>query len=205
MDSIIFDLDGTLWDSRENVAKSWNQVLKSYPYAKGTVTEKDLKKVMGLQLPDIAKVLFDYLDEERQLELIEKCSLIENQYLQEKGGTLYPKLEEVLQKLSQKFKLFIVSNCQDGYIEAFFESHGLEQYFKDFENPGRTGLTKGENIQLIMKRNHLSSPIYVGDTQGDRDAAAYAGIPFVYAAYGFGEVESYDYKIDGLEGLLRLK
>ncbi len=38
--------------------------------------------------------------------------------------------------------------------------------------------------------------MYVGDTQGDRNAARLAGIPFVYASYGFGNVEDYDYKID---------
>lgn len=149
-----------------------------------------------MQIPDIAKVLFDYLDEERELELINKCCQIENQYLLEKGGKLYPKLEEGLQELFKKYQLFIVSNCQEGYIEAFLEFHHLEKYDQDFENPGRTGLAKGQNIQLIIERNQLTCPIYVGDTQGDRDAAAYAGIPFVYAAYGFGKVENYDVKID---------
>lgn len=204
MDSIIFDLDGTLWDSRENVAKVWNQVLKQYSDARGTITKDDLKKTMGLQIQDIAKVLFDYLDEERQLALIRECSQAENQYLLENGGTLYPRLKEVLQELSQKYPLFIVSNCQEGYIESFFAFHRLEKYFVDFENPGRTGLTKGQNIELIMERNHLSSPIYVGDTQGDRDAAAYAGIPFVYAAYGFGTVEQYDARVERFEDLLQL-
>ncbi|MEK3699049.1 hypothetical protein NYE33_18925 [Paenibacillus sp. FSL R10-2199] len=55
-----------------------------------------------------------------------------------------------------------------------------------------------------MERNHLSSPVYVGDTEGDRRAAEITGIPFVYASYGFGEVSSYDYVIDRLDGFLGL-
>jgi phosphoglycolate phosphatase len=204
VDSIIFDLDGTLWDSRENVCKAWNQVIKSCPYAKGTVTVEDLKKVMGLQIPEIAKVLFGYLDEGRQLALIRECCEAENQFLRKKGGKLYPHLELVLAELSKKHKLFIVSNCQDGYIEAFFEFHRLEKYFQDYEHPGRTGLAKGKNIRLIMERNELTSPVYVGDTQGDCDAAACAGIPFVYAAYGFGEAKNGDYRIEQLADLLSL-
>jgi len=204
MDSIIFDLDGTLWDSRKAVAKSWSEVVKNSPDGRGEITEEDLKKTMGLQIKDIAKIFFDYLDEERQMELILECCRNEQLYLLDEGGKLYPKLEDVLQKLSERYKLFIVSNCQEGYIEAFYEYHGLSKYFQDFENPGRTGLSKGENIQLVIERNELKSPVYVGDTQSDRDATVFAEVPFVYAAYGFGQVDNYDYKIDQFEELLTL-
>ena len=37
-----------------------------------------------------------------------------------------------------------------------------------------------------MERNRITSAAYVGDTQGDLEAARLAGIPFVWAAYGFG-------------------
>ena len=47
---------------------------------------------------------------------------------------------------------------------------------------------KGENIRLIMERNQLERAVYIGDTQGDLDASHAAGIPFIYAAYGFGSV-----------------
>lgn len=107
----------------------------------------------------------------------------------------------MLESLSQKYKLFIVSNCQEGYIEAFYNYHQLETYFIDYENPGRTGLSKGENIKLIIERNQLKSPVYIGDTLGDQQAAKAAGIPFVYANYGFGEVEEYDYIIHSLREL----
>lgn len=196
MDSIIFDLDGTLWDSRKTVSKSWSKVVQEVQYGQGEVTEDDLKKTMGLQIKDIAARLFDYLDEAKQMELILKCCDREQVDLKREGGVLYPELEEVLQKLSSRYRLFIVSNCQEGYIESFYSYHGLERYFLDFENPGRTGLTKGENIKLLMERNNISAAVYVGDTQGDCDAAKFAGVPFVFANYGFGNPDSYDYLID---------
>lgn len=195
MDSIIFDLDGTLWDSRRTVSKSWSKVVQEVKYGRGEVTEDDLKKTMGLQVKDIAARLFDYLDEDKQMELILKCCEREQVDLRREGGVLYPDLEEVLQKLSSRYRLFIVSNCQEGYIESFYAYHGLEKYFLDFENPGRTGLTKGENIKLLMERNNISSAVYVGDTQGDCDAAKFAGVPFVFANYGFGNPDSYEYLI----------
>ena len=109
-----------------------------------------------------------------------------------------------IKKLSKKYKLFIVSNCQDGYIQCFFKAHKLEKYFIDIECSGVTGLSKGENNKLIIERNHLKNPVYVGDTAGDRESAIVANIPFVYARYGFGNVDDYDYVIDNFEEILSL-
>lgn len=117
---------------------------------------------------------------------------------------MYNQVEKVLEQLSEHYKLFIVSNCQEGYIETFYAYHQLDRYFLDYENPGRTGLTKGENIKLIIERNNLQSPLYVGDTEGDYQASKFAGIPFVYAEYGFGEVSGFDYSIARFDGLLEL-
>ncbi|MGM0901255.1 MAG: HAD family hydrolase [Bacillota bacterium] len=204
MDSIIFDLDGTLWDPTEVVVVAWNSVLKKKKEIINEITKEDLEGVMGLQVKQIGKKLFPELEEELQQNLLRECCEAECQSLGEHGGRLYDHVEEVLKILSKKYKLFIVSNCQDGYIETFYKYHKLDKYFLDYENPGRTGLTKGENIKLIMERNHLLNPVYVGDTEGDQKASKFAGIPFVYAEYGFGEVTSFDYSIKSFDGLLDL-
>lgn len=204
IDSIIFDLDGTLWDSSEAVTVSWNQTIDKLGVTRDKLTVEDIKGIMGLTIEAIAAKFFPNLDDKQRLDIVNQCCEDECLLLQETGAVLFPKLEEVLKELSKKYKLFIVSNCQCGYIESFFKAHKLEKYFLDFENPGRTGLTKGENIKLIIERNNLKNPIYVGDTAGDQKAAKAAGIPFVYARYGFGEVKEYDYTIDSFEELLRI-
>lgn len=201
MDSIIFDLDGTLWDSSETVLVAWNEILKNDKKIEKELTSDDLKATMGLQMHEIEKILFPEMEETYRRKLSNKCCEAERVLLEQKGGQLYEQLEEVLESLAQKYKLFIVSNCQEGYIEAFYKYHQLEKHFIDYENPGRTGLSKGENIKLIIERNQLKSPVYVGDTLGDQQAAKVAGIPFVYASYGFGEVEEYDYMIHSLSDL----
>lgn len=204
MDSIIFDLDGTLWDSRKEVCIAWNEVLRDLNIDK-KVTIEDMTSTMGMLLYDIGKMLFPDLDDGSMNKIINECCHRENKYLSKHGAKLYDNLELVLDKLSKKYKLFIVSNCNDGYIESFFESHKLDKYFVDTECPGRTGLSKAENIKLIIKRNNLKSPIYVGDTQGDCNSAMAAGIPFVHARYGYGkDVEPYDYVVDKIEELLEL-
>lgn len=204
IDSIIFDLDGTLWNSIEGVCGAWKAILENYPSITRVITTKDMEGCMGLTINEIGKKLFPDLDEDFQMKLMKECCETEQVYLAEHGGILFPKLEETLKKLSEKHKLFIVSNCQDGYIQCFFKAHKLDKYFIDFECSGVTGLSKGENNKLIIERNNLKSPIYVGDTNKDAESAKVAEIPFVYARYGFGNVEEYDYVIDSFEEILTL-
>ena len=205
IDSIIFDLDGTLWDSSEGVSKTWSIVLNKYDYERKEVTVEDLKICMGKQLDEIGEILFPNLSSEVRKNLMHECCTLENEYLGNYGGKLYENVEETLKELSKKYKLFIVSNCQDGYIECFFKAHKLGKYFTDYECPGRTGLSKGENNKLIMERNNLKNPVYVGDTEGDAESAKVAGIPFVFAKYGFGNVKEYQYVINKFEDLSTLK
>ncbi|GAJ97979.1 HAD family hydrolase [Geomicrobium sp. JCM 19055] len=128
----------------------------------------------------------------------------ENEALRQQGGELYEHVESTLEQLASRYSLYIVSNCQDGYIEAFYHYHNLGKYFRDYENPGRTGLSKAENIQLVISRNQLNASVYVGDTLGDQEAAKKAGIPFIYAGYGFGDVKTYDKMIHQPKDLLQI-
>ena len=144
---------------------------------------------MGMLLPDILHRLVPELDQERMKPILEEVLVEENAYVAAHGGVLYPRVEQTLAVLAARWPLFLVSNCQDGYIEAFFQAHGLGRYFTDYENPGRTGLPKADNIALVAERNGLRRPLYIGDTQGDYDAASKAGVPFLHAAYGFGRID----------------
>lgn len=187
LDSIIFDLDGTLWDSVDGTVVSWNRVLE----ARGMepfLNRGNLECQMGKLLPDIGADLFRDLSKEELLQLIDACVRCENEYLAKHGGKLYPGVPEVLEELSKNFPLSIVSNCEAGYIESFFEAHKLGHLFTDYENPGRTGLPKAENLKIIAARNDWKRPVYIGDTPTDYKSAQEAGMPFIHAAYGFGEV-----------------
>lgn len=155
IDSIIFDLDGTLWNSIAGICKAWQMVLANYPNITKAVTPEDMQGCMGMPMDEIGKKLFPEFDETLQRKLMKEFCETEQGYLAEHGGMLYPKLAETLEKLSQKYKLFIVSNCQDGYIQAFFKAHSLNKYFSDFECWGVTGLSKGETNKIIMARNQL--------------------------------------------------
>ena len=204
-DSLIFDLDGTLWDSTEPICKAWNIILAKHPEVnKAPITKEELFDCMGLPMYDIAAKLLPDQSKEVQKSLMDEMCAFENDYLAENGAVLYEGLKDTLDVLKKKYRLFIVSNCQDGYIEAFIKSHNMEEYFEDTECWGRTRLPKSESNKILVQRNNLKNPVYIGDTAGDAKAAKEAGIPFIFAAYGFGEVNESEY-IERIEAVSQLK
>lgn len=186
---IIFDMDGTLWDSSANVAASWTEKLRLIGSDRPEITKEYIMGVMGLTMDRIADIIFADLPKEQRMELLEQCCIYENDYLRDHGGILYPGLEETLVSLKEKYSLYIVSNCQKGYIEAFLDHFDFWKYFDDIECYGNNLLEKGDNIALLAKRNALERAFYVGDIQGDYDATMKAGYEFIHAAYGFGKID----------------
>ena len=204
-DSIIFDLDGTLWDSTQAAAAVWQQVVdEEFPDITDRVTAEKLKSLYGLPLEEIAVKVFEHSPAERALEAMWVCVKRQCPYLAEHGAVMMEGVKESLAALKKRYRLFIVSNCQGGYIEAFLEGEKLGEFFEDFECPGRTGKLKAANIRLIMERHGLKRPIYVGDTAGDQEASDEAGVPFIFAAYGFGHAKEYDARIDSFQELVTL-
>ena len=200
-DGILFDLDGTLWDATRPFYDAW----KTYLTGQGVPfphTMEAVKACMGLPMDAFFARLYPDMPKAQQDDLREKVLVYENQYIERTGGILYPAVCETLEALSKKVPLMIVSNCQDGYIEAFFKAHDTRKYFTDWESFGRTGLLKAENIALVVERNHLNAPFYVGDVQGDADASHKAGVPIVWAAYGFGEIRDAEARINTFGELL---
>lgn len=195
---IIFDLDGTLWDSSEQVVRSWNEILRRRPETDIQITVEDMHGYMGKTMKKIAELMMPGLSAEVREDILHECERCENDYLRGCGGVLFPGLEEALAELSERYGLYIVSNCQKGYIEVFLEYHKLEKYFSDHECNGGTGMEKGDNIRLVVERNKLDKVVYIGDTQGDCDASDYAGIPFIHAAYGFGTINREVPKVNNL-------
>ena len=204
-DSIILDIDGTLWDSTPIVAAAWNEAVRANPHISLQFTAQDLKQLFGRPLPAIADLAFPSLPEQERYALIDDCCLREHTALSASDqDLLFPGVADTIRRLSKKYPLFIVSNCQSGYIELFLEKSGLASCITDFECPGSTGFSKGKNIRLVMERNHLKHSVYVGDIEGDQKASKEAGIPFCHAAYGFGTVQNPDFSIQSFPELLTL-
>mgnify|MGYP002619891937 CR=1 FL=1 len=137
--------------------------------------------------------------------LMERCMATENQYLHENECPIgYPKVKETLLALSKTHRLFIVSNSQQGYPELCISKLGLTGCITGHLCFGDTGTGKGQTIRTLMEKHAVSSCAYIGDTQGDYEATVEAGVPFIWASYGFGTPAGYAGKIDSFTDLLKL-
>ena len=207
-DGLILDVDGTIWNTTGIVAEAWNKTIDTFFPQVPHVNAEILKGQFGKTMDVIADNLFGVLSAEDKKILMEKCCIYEQKALLENTKNItYEGVIETLKKLSSIIPIFIVSNCQSGYIELVIEKNKITPLIKDFECFGNTGKSKAENIKHVARRNGLKAPVYVGDTQGDYEACKEAGVPFIWAAYGFGKPEDNNYyaKIDSftqLESLL---
>ncbi len=185
----MFDLDGTLWDSCPACAVAWNHVLDKHGIPFREITTRDVQSVAGKPHEDCIRDVFAGLPEDQIQTLIAETMTEDIRFIRERGGVLYEGVAEGLARLSARYPLFIVSNCQAGYIEMFLELSGLGDLIRDHECWGNTGRPKGDNLGSLITRNDLKTPLMVGDAAGDRQAAEQCGVPFIHVTYGYFDLD----------------
>ena len=204
-ESLIFDIDGTLWDSRELVAEGFNIQLRKEGFDHLCMDAETLRPLFGKVMNELADAILDSIPAPERYELMERCLKTEQEYLFANECRIgYPKVKETFRELSKKHRLFIVSNAERGYPKLCIDKLGLGEYIQGHMCFGDTGTSKGKTIRTLMRKHNIESAIYIGDTQGDLEACREAGIPFIFCTYGFGQAESYDAKIDRFEDLITL-
>ena len=201
IDSVVFDLDGTLWDTCATCAIGWNNVLGRNGIAFREITAEDIRGIMGLPHHECVRRIFVGFPEHQLALLTDETASEDNRLAAEMGGALYPGVEDGVARLSRRLPLFIVSNCQVGYIETFLGWTGMGKHFRDVECWGNTGLAKAANLTRIIDRNGLRAPVFVGDGPGDQSAARECGVPFVYVYWGFGECQGADHAFSSFTAL----
>lgn len=196
---ILFDLDGTLWNTIIPTHKAANDIAKDNNLKE--ITLDTIIDGMGKDKIYNAKNYYPEVDLKKALELLDQSSQKCTEYLKNKEAIIYENIEKTLQTLSKKHDLYIVSNSFDNDYINTFKSY-LDVNFKDFIAAGALNINKAEAIQLIIKRNNIDKAIYVGDTKLDYDSSKEANIPFIYAKYGFGNIDKYEYSINDIKDLI---
>ena len=204
-DSLIFDIDGTLWDSRALVAQGYNEVLQKVGYPELCVDAEGLKKLFGKTMTEIADILLAKVPVEKRYEIMDQCMEVgDGKLLDDPCDIGYPGVKETLEELSKRYRLFIVSNSQCGYPETTMDKLQIGHLIEGHMCFGDTGTDKGTTIRILMERHNIASAVYIGDTQGDYEASCKAKIPFTWVTFGFGVPEGYDYKADSFTELAEI-
>ena len=204
-DAILFDLDGTLWDTVDGCVHAWNEVLAALPGSGDPLTPARMRSYMGKTNQQIARLMMPTLSDADAMSIMAECSAHEHDYLRAHGCVkLFDGVLDTLRTLSETYDLYIISNCESGYIEIFLDLFDVWDLFRGRACPGDTGLLKGDNIRLILTNAGNPRAFYLGDTEGDEQAARQAGIPFVHAAYGFGAAKSPDATLRSFRDLPQL-
>lgn len=189
-DSLIFDLDGTLWDASQASVNGWNEAKRQFNLTSKDITLKDMQGVTGKPFNECVRLLFPELSNEQLMDFFPMVDRYEEEAIKSEGGIFYDGALEGLAQLSEAYRIFIVSNCTRWYLNLFFKKSSLGRFVEGdlcFED---TKLPKGQNLIKIIDKYKLKSTIYIGDTEGDKLASEQAGIPFGFASYGFGCAKS---------------
>lgn len=206
-ESIIFDVDGTLWDSRALLAQAYNAQLESEGIGGLHVTAELLKPLFGKPMNELADGLFaGVVPAPERYRLMDRCILRMDRHMEDFAGAHmgYPDLRATMEALKKQHRLFIVSNGQKGYPQMAAKKLGLADLMDGYLSWGDTGKSKGQTILQLMQTHGIQSAVYIGDTQGDLEACREAGIPFIFTSFGFGQPESYYSKVDRFADLLEV-
>lgn len=172
--TILFDLDGTVWNSRPWYAES-------IAYLSGaSVCEIEHRLSTGENIVQLAKV-----------HGVSQPKLIQVATRDAKMIELYEQVRQTLETLrNRKTSLGVVSNLPGWLARPLLESNGLNEYFEIVITPCR-GLPAKPKPQGILNaleqigHGPNASTWFVGDGAVDACAAEAAGVKFVWASYGY--------------------
>lgn len=188
--SIIFDMDGTLWDAVDTYSEIWNETYRRLGID-ARVTREMLIECMGLPIDQIVdRIGVPGMDTDL---FVAELRRVDSELMPVMGGKLYPGVRSGIERLSGRYRLFMVSNCGPRGLEYFLQYTGLGKYIEGTLTNGQTHQSKARNIELLIDTHALHRSVYVGDTQTDCDAAHEAGIPMIYMSYGFGKCTDADH------------
>lgn len=199
-DSLIFDMDGTLWDAVDTYAESWNLIFQKLDIQR-TIKRDELLHVIGMDGKKLTRVMLPEFDDEKGMEIYNAVNQVRREILPTSGGIMYNGVTKGLEQLAGKYKLFVLSNCAVGIIPLFLTWAGINEVITDSMAYGTNQMPKNHNMHLLMNKHNLQNPVYIGDTNGDAEQTRLAGIPFVFVSYGFGNTDDYDNKFDDFESL----
>jgi phosphoglycolate phosphatase len=204
MKVLCFDLDGTLFDTRQDIADAVNHARREFQLPEFSVPQ--VTSMVGHGISALAERAFRDSDVD---PLLAREGILNYYSLNptEKAKP-YPGVHETIPILD--YFLAVVSNKRKLLVDALLEKHGLTQYF-DFVAGGDTFKEKKpdpEAIHFLLQRYQVTRAeiLVIGDHSPDIEMAKRAGVQSVFCRYGFFGVDRVgaDFQIDAFPELLPL-
>lgn len=185
--SVLFDFDGTIFDTGEGITKSVQYALNKFGIEENL---EDLFVFCGPPLVAMFKERYSFDDEKADLAV---------SYFRERYSPIgwkeckpYFGIYEVIQELKQRGKEIIIATSKPThYAKQIIESHRMMNLFDNVVGSNINGdrTTKREVIEeaIRMSKYSCSEMIMVGDRKYDVEGAHYFGIPCIGVKYGFSE------------------
>lgn len=189
--AVLFDLDGTLLDTLEDLYQTVNEVFDKNGYPKRTKDEVRLATGHGAAYL-LRSLLPEYVTDERAAEILEeyKPLLKKNQTNNTKpfGGII-----DLLTELDKRgVSSAIVSNKPDevvkGLSEVFFKDTVIEA-LGDVPDIPRKPDPAGAKVVLNKLKKDIKDAVYVGDSEIDIETAKNLGTPSIGVTWGFRDKE----------------
>jgi phosphoglycolate phosphatase len=209
IDLIIFDLDGTLVDSRKDITKAVNFTLRQVGLKEKSMQE--VSSFIGWGVKDlIAKSMG-----KNKGRLFDKALVVFEEYYRKHAtdnSVLYPKVKEILEYFKNKQKA-IVTNRNHEFGVLALANLGILDYFADLIGGNELGCVKPSSCPIDTVIGRLKADkdkaIMVGDMDIDVLAGKNAGILTCAVTYGIGKKEDLikskpDYIIDHIETLKKI-
>lgn len=209
VDYLIFDVDGTLVDSRKDIVKGVNHVLRTLG-----VEEKPGDEIMSYVGTGVLDLIKGSLGE-KNLKLTDTASkMLADYYLKNTTveSILYPHVKEVLEYFNSK-KKYVMSNRNPVFAKSTLEKLGIAGYFEDIlgavdedcRKPSTCIFDKHPDLSKFDK----SSAIMIGDMDIDVLTAKAIGIKSCWVTYGLGKERDVlplqpDFVIDDISGLKKI-
>lgn len=187
---ILFDLDGTLLNSRDGIVKCIQHALSLQGIY---INDLDLlERHIGPPLKQGFIDFYGFNEEKATKAVVDYRALYRFEW--SLGTRPYPGIESCLKNLRNAgFQLFVATSKPEHLAKEFLDYFGLSRYFDDIcgsmEEGTRIRTTKAAVIQYTLEKNHiedLTQVCMVGDRFHDVEGAIECGIPCIGVTYGFG-------------------
>ncbi len=190
---IIFDLDGTLYNTETTVIPSVKRALDELDIP--LVSEDKIVRLVGHKTPTYCEKLLPPEHLDKKEEFMELLGQYEKKFIPSKGELFEGTAEMLDVFYKEGYELSICSNGRQDYIELILRTNGVDDHFSKVVGLAESK-SKTEAVKELMENSKKGHAVMVGDSEHDMEAGHENGIHCIGVSFGFGDISRADHVAD---------